>query len=142
MHYTQLFRQLREARELSIDALAGRAKCHRNTVINIEKGRGVKFDTLAGLVAKMGYPPGSPEMRALALLWLEDVSGIPFSRPDTAAAAMKEVASYRRSAQVAARQLAEAVTSASLTAEQIRLLAYAVRRPGALAILESIREMI
>src|SRR3990172_7249498 len=56
MHYTQLFRQLREARELSIDALAGRAKCHRNTVINVEKGRGVKFDTLADLMAKMGYP--------------------------------------------------------------------------------------
>ncbi|OHE81711.1 MAG: hypothetical protein A3G75_10645 [Verrucomicrobia bacterium RIFCSPLOWO2_12_FULL_64_8] len=142
MHYTQLFRQLREARELSIDALASRAKCHRNTVINVEKGRGVKFDTLADLMAKMGYPPGSPEVRALALLWLEDVSGIPFSRPETSAAATKEVSSYRRGAQAAARQLAESVSSANLTTEQIRLLAYAAHQPGVLAILESICELV
>jgi transcriptional regulator with XRE-family HTH domain len=142
MHYTQLFRQLRDARGLSYEALARRAGCHRNTVINVESGRPVKFGTLADLMEKMGYSPESDQMRTLALLWLEAVSGISFSRPEIAAAARKQAAVYRRGAQQAASQLAEAVIAAGLTVEQIRLLVFAVRQPEVLAIIEAVRDLV
>ncbi|MGA2444509.1 MAG: helix-turn-helix transcriptional regulator [Opitutaceae bacterium] len=142
MHYTQLFRQLREIRHLSHEALARRAKCHRNTVINVESGRPVKFGTLADLMEKMGYAPESDEMRTLALLWLEAVSGISFSRPEILAAARKQAAAYGRGAQQAARQLAEAVIAAGLTADQIRLLVFAARQPEVLAIVEAVRDLV
>lgn len=142
MHYTQLFRQLREIGHLSHEALARRAKCHRNTVINVERGRPVKFGTLADLMEKMGYAPESDEMRTLALLWLEAVSGISFSRPEILAAARKQAAAYGRGAQQAARQLAEAVIAAGLTADQIRLLVFAARQPEVLTIVEAVRDLV
>jgi transcriptional regulator with XRE-family HTH domain len=142
MHYTQLFRQLREAGHLSHETLARRAKCHRNTVINVERGRPVKFGTLADLMEKMGYAPGSDEMRTLALLWLEAVSGISFSQPEILAAARKQAAAYGRGARQAARQLAEAVIAAGLTADQIRLLVFAARQPEVLTIVEAVRDLV
>ncbi|MFA5057566.1 MAG: helix-turn-helix transcriptional regulator [Opitutaceae bacterium] len=142
MHYTQLFRQLRESRGYSYEALAKRARCHRNTVINVESGRPVKFSTLAGLMEKMGYSLESAEMRTFALLWLEAVSGMPFSKPETAAAARKQAATYGRNAQQAAAQLTEAVMTTDLTADQIRLLVFAARQPEVLAILEAVRDLV
>lgn len=142
MHYTQLFRQLRESRDLSHETLARRAGCHRNTVINVERGRPVKFSTLADLMDKMGYPAGSDELRTLALLWAEAVTAIPFSRPETVAAARKQVAAYGRDAQQAARQLAEILIAANLTADQIRLLGFAARQPDVLAILAAVRRLV
>lgn len=142
MHYTQLFRQLRESRHLSHDALAGRARCHRNTVINAEQGRSAKFSTLANLMEKMGYAHGSAEMRAFALLWIEAVSGIPFSRPETVAAATKQVSTYRLNSRQAARQLSAAVIATGLTVEQIRLLVFSARRPEVMAIIEAVRDLV
>ena len=74
MHYTQLFRTLRESRGLSHEGLAKKAACHRNTVINVESGRPVKFKTVADLMAMMGYDRNSAELKSIALLWLESVS--------------------------------------------------------------------
>ncbi|MDD2763038.1 MAG: helix-turn-helix transcriptional regulator [Opitutaceae bacterium] len=142
MHYTQLFRQLREGRGFSYEALARRARCHRNTVINVERGRPVKFNTLADLMEKMGYSLESAEMRTLALLWLEAVSGMPFSKPEVAAAARKQATVYGRGAQQGAAQLAEAVMAADLTADQIRLLVFAARQPEVLAIIEAVRDLV
>src|SRR5581483_6746854 len=62
MNYTRQFRQLREAKNLSREQLAALAGCHRNTVINIETGRPVKFSTIADLLQKMGHARESPEM--------------------------------------------------------------------------------
>jgi transcriptional regulator with XRE-family HTH domain len=142
MHYTQLFRQLRVARDLSHEALARRAACHRNTVINVERGRPVKFSTLARLMEKMGYPAGSDELRTMALLWLEAVSKIPFSRPETLAAARKQIGVYGRDAMQTSRQLAEIVADARLSAEQIRLLMYAARQPDVLSIVATVRKLV
>lgn len=142
MHYTQLFRQLRESRDLSHETLARRAGCHRNTVINVERGRPVKFSTLADLMEKMGYPAGSDELRTLAVLWAEAATGVPISRPETVTAARKQAAAYGRDAQQAARQLAETLTTANLTADQIRLLGFAARQPEVLAILAAVRKLL
>ena len=142
MHYTQLFRQLRVARDLSHDALATLAGCHRNTVINVERGRPVKFSTLAVLMEKMDYPAGSDELRTLALLWLEAVSKIPFSRPETVAAARRQAGVYGRDALQTSRQLAEIVSDARLSAEQIRLLMYAARKPEVLSIVATVRKLV
>jgi transcriptional regulator with XRE-family HTH domain len=104
MHYTQLFRQLRVARDLSHDALARLAGCHRN--------------------------------------WLEAVSNIPFSRPETVTAARRQAGVYGRDALQTSRQLAEIVADARLSAEQIRLLMYAARRPEVLSIVATVRKLV
>jgi len=81
MHYAQFFRKLRELKGLSHEALAGLARCHRNTILNVEGRRPVKFKTLARLMGKMGYATNSAEMASLALLWLESVSGLDLADP-------------------------------------------------------------
>ncbi len=141
MHYTQLFRKLREAKGLTLEALAQLAHRHRNTVINVESGRPVKFKTIAELMVKMGYNAASGEMRAIALLWLEAVSGIPFSQSETEGAARKALGGYRASARQAVRQLDEAISRAGLDVAQIELLAFAARTPGMLAVLDSVRAL-
>jgi transcriptional regulator with XRE-family HTH domain len=142
MHYTQLFRSLREAKGLTLEGLAELAGCHRNTVTNVESGRPVKFKTVAELMEKMGYDAQSTELKSMALLWLEAVSGIPFSQPRTEAAALKAVSGYRRTLKEAARQLEADVVSHGLPARQIDLLRFAVRHPEMLAILENVRDLV
>ncbi|MFZ5496232.1 MAG: helix-turn-helix domain-containing protein [Verrucomicrobiota bacterium] len=142
MQYTQLFRRLREQKGLSHEALARMARCHRNTVINVECGRQVRFKTLAGLMRKMGYASDSPEMASLALLWLEAVSGINLADPANLAPVRQRIAVYGRSAAQAAQHLAETVRRARLDERDIRLLEFAAQRPEVLAILGSLRDLL
>jgi len=142
MHYTQLFRSLREAKGLTLEGLAELAGCHRNTVTNVESGRPVKFKTISDLMEKMGYTAQSTELKSIALLWLEAVSGIPFSNPRTEAAALKAVSGYRRTLRDAAAQLETEVVSRSLPPRQIDLLLFAIRHPEMLTILENVRDLI
>lgn len=142
MHYTQLFRQLRVARGLGHEALARRAGCHRNTVINVEHGRPVKIGTLACLMEKMGYARDSAEFGALALLWLEAASGAPFSRAEAVAAGRRHIAVCRREAEQNSRKLGLAVADAGLTADQIRLLVFAARQPEVLAIVGAMKKLV
>ena len=141
MHYTQLFKRLREDKGLSLEQLARLAGTHRNTVVNVESGRSVKFKTIAQLMLKMGYAAGSIEMRSVALLWLQDVSGIPFSQTDTEASAKKAIATYGSSSRHAAKRLHDVVARADLTTDQISLLVYAAQRTPVLNIIENIREL-
>lgn len=142
MHYTQLFRGLREAKGLTLEGLADLAGCHRNTVTNVESGRPVKFKTIAELMGKMGYTEQSAEMKSLALLWLEAVSGIPFSQPRTTASAVKTVSSYRRSLRDSARRLESEVLKSGLSPARVDLLVFALRHPEMLSILEQIRDLV
>jgi transcriptional regulator with XRE-family HTH domain len=142
MQYAQLFRRLREQKGLSHEALAKLARCHRNTVLNVEGGRPVKFKTIARLMAKMGYASDSSEMAGLALLWVESVSGVNLADPATLAPVRQKLAVYDRSLGQAGRQLMDAVRQAKLDERRIRLLAFAARRPEMLAILESIQDLL
>jgi transcriptional regulator with XRE-family HTH domain len=142
MQYTQLFRRLREQKGLSHEALAKLARCHRNTVLNVEGGRQVKFKTIARLMAKMGYPSDSPETAGLALLWLESVSGVNLADPAALGPVRQKLAGYDRSLGQASRQLLDAVRQARLDEHRIRLLAFAARRPEMLAIIESVQELL
>lgn len=142
MQYAQLFRRLREQKGLSHEALAKLARCHRNTVLNVEGGRQVKFKTVARLMAKMGYPSDSSEMATLALLWLESVSGVNLADPATLGPARQKLAAYDRSLGQAARQLLDAIRQAKLDERRIRLLAFAARRPEILAIIESVQDLL
>jgi transcriptional regulator with XRE-family HTH domain len=141
MDYTQLFRSLRESKSLTLDQLARLARVHRNTVVNIESGRPVKFKTIAALMQKMGFSASSAEMKSIGLLWLESVSGIPFSRAEPEATAKKMIATYRSASRQAARQLEETIAAANLTAEQIQLLVFAAQHPEVVSIIESIRDL-
>src|SRR5882672_5081871 len=115
MQYAQLFRKLREQKGLSHEALAKLARCHRNTILNVEGGRNVKFKTIAGLMGKMGYASDSPEMASLALLWLEAVSGLDLADPSTLGPARQKLAVYERTASLAAQHLATTIRKAKLT---------------------------
>jgi transcriptional regulator with XRE-family HTH domain len=141
MHYTQLFRTLREDKGVTIEGLARMARCHRNTVANVESGRPIKFKTLSKLMLKLGYAANSIEMKSIALLWLEAVSGLPFSRPETGRAARRTIGTYRSAARETARQLNQAVTRAGLSPEIIRLLIFAANHPGALATIANVRDL-
>lgn len=142
MQYTRLFRQLREQKGLSHEALAKLARCHRNTVLNVESGRRVRFKTVASLMGKMGYASDSPEMASLALLWLESVSGLDLANPATLAPARQKLAGYGRSLSQAAQHLAETVRRAHLSERQIRLLEFAAQRPEMLAVIQSVRDLL
>lgn len=140
MDYTQLFRGLREAKGITLEQLARLTRVHRNTIFNLESGRPVKFKTVARLMRKMGYADSSAEMKSLALLWLEAVSGLPFSRTDAEIAARKTIVGYRAGARASARSLSQAVADANLTPEQIGILTYAAEHPDVIAIIESVRD--
>jgi len=142
MNYTQLFRTLREAKGLTHDGLARLADCHRNTVINVESGRPVKFKTVAELMLKMGYDADSTEMKSVALLWLESISGINFTLDRNASEARKKIAKYRATEREAAQVLADAVIGERLSVEQIRALLFAAGRPEVITILENLRDMV
>jgi transcriptional regulator with XRE-family HTH domain len=139
MHYTQLFRSLREAKGLTLEELSRLSRRHRNTVVNVESGRPVKFKTLAELMQKMGYSSGSPEMKSIALLWLEAITGLPFSRSDTESSARKAIATYRSGARQAAKRLEDLVTREGLSEDQIGLLMFAARHPELLQVIGDIR---
>jgi transcriptional regulator with XRE-family HTH domain len=142
MQYTQLFRRLREQKNLSHEALAKLARCHRNTVLNVESGRQVKFKTIARLMAKMGYPTDSPEMASLALLWLESVSGVDLADPATLGPVRQKLAVYDRTAGQAVRQLMETIRRAKLDERKVRLLTFAALRPEMLAIIGSLQDLL
>lgn len=140
MDYTQFFRRLRETKNLTLEELASLARVHRNTVVNIESGRPVKFKTIAALMRKMGFSDNSPEMKSIALLWLEAVSGISLSRSGQETAARKTIASLRAGSRHAARSLDQAIADENLTASQIELLTFAARNPSVLSIIETVRD--
>jgi hypothetical protein len=142
MNYTQLFRTLREAKALTHDGLAKLANCHRNTVINVESGRPVKFKTIAELMLKMGYDSSSSEMKSVALLWLESISGINLTRDQSTSEARERIEQYRASEREAAQLLVDAAIGAHLTVDQIRTLIFAASRPEIIAILENIRQVV
>jgi len=141
MDYTQFFRKLREGKGLTLEQLAELASMHRNTVVNIEAGRPVKFKTIAALMQEMGYGASSPELKSMALLWLESVSGIPFSRTEPQSTAKKLISSYRSSARQALQRLEKEILAANLDAQQIGHLIFAARNPELLSLLENVRDL-
>jgi DNA-binding XRE family transcriptional regulator len=142
MNYTQLFRTLREAKALTHDGLARLAGCHRNTVINVESGRPVKFKTIAELMLKMGYDSGSSEMKSVALLWLESISGINLTHDQSTSEARERIEQYRATEREAAQLLVDAVIAGHLSVDQIRTLLFAAGRPEIISILESMRQIV
>jgi transcriptional regulator with XRE-family HTH domain len=142
MHYTQLFRRLREQKGLSHEVLAKLARCHRNTVLNVESGRQVKYKTIAGLMGKMGYAANSPEMLSLAVLWLESVSGLDLTDPSTLGPVRQKLAGYDRTAGQATQHLVEVIRRARLDEREIRLLTYAAQHSEILAVIESIQDLL
>lgn len=142
MQYTQLFRTYREVKGLTHDSLARSAGCHRNTVINVESGRPVKFKTVAELMQAMGYDADSAEMKSVALLWLESISGVSLTGGRSTAEAREKIELYRATEKEAAQVLANSVIARHLTLEQIRVLLFAASRPELIGVLENIRDLL
>lgn len=134
MEYSEQFRVFREARKFGREQLAEKAGCHRNTVINVETGRPVKFETVAALMEELGYARTSPETKLLALLWLESVTGI--------AVTLSEARELRRSANVdAARQELDAAL-ASLRPDELELITFAASHKEIVQVLRAIRTLV
>lgn len=142
MQHARLFRKLREQRGLTLDALARLARRHRNTIINLENGRPVKFATVARLMEKLGYSTDSPEMAGMALLWVESVSGVSLSSPGKMSDARQKLASYQRDAQRLVLQLSETIRRAALEEREIRLLNFAASRPEILQIIGAVHDLL
>lgn len=142
MHYTQLFRTLRETKGLTHEGLARKAACHRNTVINVESGRPVKFKTIAELMSVMGYGSESAELKSVALLWLESISGVNLTSDQSTEEARQKIDRYRATEQEAAQLLADSVIAGHLSVDQIRALLFASERPQVLAIIDSIQGLV
>jgi transcriptional regulator with XRE-family HTH domain len=137
MSYSRQFKAFREGRGLTREQLAEKAGCHRNTVINVESGRPVKFATIRELMGEMGYSEHSPETRLLALMWLEAVTGVSITRREA-----EHVAAGTKDQRGALRELESDVAAAALQPEDIALLRWAARRPPALKILRSVRDLM
>ncbi len=140
MDYTRQFRQLREAKGISREQLASLARCHRNTVINVETGRPVKFRTIARLLMKMGYAKDSSETKGMALLWLEGVSGLKFSAADAEKTAEQLRSVYTRNVRASQGELLAVIQDSHLSREQIKLLAFAARHAEVLEILRAVHD--
>lgn len=135
MDYTEFFRQLRVDKGFTHDTLANLAGVHRNTVINLEQNRQVKFKTVALLLRVMGYEMESAEMRRIALLWLEAVSGIQFSLQDVIREKRKMDKEYRKSKKSEVDLLNTVIGERNLSEEQIKLLLMAVENSEVMGIL-------
>jgi len=129
MGYPEQFQKIREARGLTREQLATRANCHRNTVINIETGRPVRFATILQLLVHLGYRKDSPEARQLALAWLEAVTGIEIA-PSEAAALKRQPCAEERTR-----------SRRRLSPEDRDLLEFASRNRKALNALRVLREL-
>ena len=137
MSYARQFKAFREGRGLTREQLAARAGCHRNTVINVESGRPVKFETILELMGKLGYANHSAEVKLLALMWLESVTGVNVSRKE-----VDHLSGGTKDQRAALRELEASVVAAALTPEDVALLRWAAQRAPALKILRSIRELM
>ncbi|HVU33710.1 MAG TPA: helix-turn-helix transcriptional regulator [Opitutaceae bacterium] len=134
MGYSEQFQRYREARGLTREQLAARADCHRNTVINVESGRPVKFATIIHLMHHLGYGRDSNETRLLALLWLEGVTGIHINGTDTTALASDHAGRFQ--------QLAHDISGRRLTRDDVELLGFAARNRKVLNALRAIRDLV
>lgn len=132
MTYTELFRQWREKKGLTLDGLAKKARCHRNTVCNVEYGMPVKFRTIAKLVKAMGGT--EDDLVVMAVLWVEHTSGLDLSSNRNAyakvAALQEPVRKALESIRLAARKM---------TVSDVQVLAWAAKNKGAMAILKSLK---
>lgn len=137
MGYTEQFKAYREARGLTREALAAQSGCHRNTVLNVESGRPVKFSTIVLLMHSMGYEADSAETKNLAVLWLEAVTGV-----HLAAGGSHDRAGGGRRLGAATQQLQTEVARRRLNREDIELLTFAARHRKVLNALRAIRELL
>lgn len=140
MGYPEQFKAYREARGLSREQLSKRAACHRNTVINLESGRPVKFGTITQLMEKMGYPADSDETKQLAILWLEAVTGVQVSRAEAQrlGGAIDRAARQRSGLPALEAELSRR----RLGREDIDLLRFAASHRKVLNALKAIRELV
>jgi transcriptional regulator with XRE-family HTH domain len=141
MGYSEQFKAFREARGVSSEELARRARCHRNTVVNVESGRPVKFATLLMLMETLGYKPESRETKLLAVLWLEAITGVRVSLNDTPRATA-EKANGSRTASRASDELQAEVAQRRLKREDVELLTFAARHRKVLHALKAIHELL
>jgi transcriptional regulator with XRE-family HTH domain len=68
MNYQSFFKELRTQNGLSHAQVAEKTGCHRNTVINVERGRPVRFATISKMMASMGAT--EEQTKTMAMLWV------------------------------------------------------------------------
>lgn len=133
MHYTSYFKTLREETDLTMDGLARKAGLHRNTIINIETGRSVKFQTIAKVLDVMGIKAGTVKYRIMAVLWASDVCKVDLSAANKDKALTKEMGRISSDEAKALSELGEAISNSDLSAPQIKALARVAKKQETLS---------
>jgi hypothetical protein len=90
----------------------------------------------------MGYGQDSTELKSIALLWLESVSGVNLTSEQSTEDARNKIARYRATEQEAAQMLANTVIASHLSVDQIHTLLFASGRPEIISVLENIRDLV
>ena len=131
MTYTELFCQWRQQSGLSQDELARKAGCHRNTVINLEDGCVLRFNTLTNLVRAMGRT--EQEIHVIAMLWFEDMTGLSLAHAGPAFREYEKVSGPRK-------RLLETLNKSArkMTLTELKAITHASQRKEVLMILRSI----
>lgn len=137
MTFPEYFRQLREESGQSYDSLANLAGIHRNTIINLEQNRSVKFKTVALLLQIMGHDENSEVTRRAALLWLEGVSGIHFSLKEVIREKKKMDRDYRKSKKSSIDILTTSISEKNLSEAEVGFLLATVENEELMNILKS-----
>jgi hypothetical protein len=101
--------------------------------MNVESGPPVRFATIVHLMRHLGYSKESVEVKALALQWLEAVTGVCLGLTESKGG----TSSARKSR--TARILSPRV---GLTQTDVELLGYAARNRKVLNALRAIRDLI
>lgn len=133
MKYTDLFKTMRESKKLTHEQLGAAAGCHRNTVINVETGRPVKFKTIAKLMTAMKAPKA--DLAIMALLWVESTSGLELVGNTRATQKLAELKKPEELALDALREKAK-----KLPVDEINILAWAAVNCGALQMLKGLKD--
>lgn len=133
MIYTELFRQMRETKNLTHEQLARKAGCHRNTVINVESGRPVKFRTIAKLMKALHAT--EVQLQSMALLWVEATSGLELRGNKEATEAVNKITEPEDKALAALRTAAK-----KLPIDEIIVLTWAAQNCGARQILKGLKD--
>ncbi len=140
MTYQQKLRDLRGASTRA--RLARESELNYTTLIKAESAeRRVKFTTVAEIVRALGYPDDSVEMREVALLWLESVSGIRFGADDATQAIRHIVQREEVKNGTLLDALREEICRIGLTQTEIKLLTWAVSHQPAIEILSHARQL-
>jgi DNA-binding XRE family transcriptional regulator len=142
MKYSTLFKRYRLEKKLSQGAAARKAGVNRSTVVNLESGRPVRFETVAQIMAAMGYGKESAEIKLLVLLWTEKATGVSFTSAEAASLVHDARRVHGKEVAAAVSCLQNEIEANHLSTREVDLLIFAARHACVIDSLEAISRLV